>query len=114
MPRIVPPAIRGVPDRHERWPEPSPVTNHIGLFEKVNPYAFHLPQRFHRLNQTAPFVARKIDLAAIPSDDALRIRAKAGEKHEHLLCGGILSLVKNNKRLAEGSSPHVSREGQFR
>ena len=48
-----------------------PVTNHIGFVEKVKPYAFHLPQRFHRLDQTAPLVARKIDLCAIAGDDAL-------------------------------------------
>ena len=48
-----------------------PVTNNIGLVKKVKPDALYLPQRFHRLNQTAPFVARKIDLCAIAGDDAL-------------------------------------------
>lgn len=49
-----------------------PVTDHVALVEKVETNVFDLPQRFHRFNQAAPLVSRKIDLSAIAGDNALQ------------------------------------------
>jgi hypothetical protein len=65
---------------------------------------------FHK---TAKLIFWKIHLSNIACHDATRANAKPGEKHKHLLGGGILRLIKNNERVAEGAAAHIGQRGDL-
>ena len=49
---------------------------------------------------------RQIDLRYIPCNHGLGIVAQPGEKHFHLIDGGILGFVENDKSIVQGAAPH--------
>lgn len=55
----------------------------------------------------------KIDLGGIASDDAFGFWSEAGEEHEHLFGGGVLSFVEDDKGAVESTTAHISEGGDF-
>ena len=62
---------------------------------------------------TSPEVAagRQVDLGHVAGDHRLGAEAQAGQKHLHLLGGGVLGLVQDDEGVVQGAAPH---EGQGR
>ena len=70
-------------------------------------------QDLDRFEQSGTFVAGQIDLGAVTGDDALGVVAQTGQEHEHLLGGGVLRLVEDDKGMVQGASAHVGQRGDF-
>ena len=49
----------------------------------------------------------------VACDDGLGIKAQAGQKHLHLLAGGILRLIENYERIIQRAAAHKSEGGNF-
>ena len=56
---------------------------------------------------------RQINLRDVPRNHRLGIAAKAGEKHLHLLHGGVLRLVEDDKGIVERAAAHVGERRHF-
>ena len=85
----------------------------ILLGEKVHSYAIDIPECGDGFYKAAELVARQVDLCDIPRHHAAGAKTEASEEHEHLLGGGVLSLIEDDKRSAEGASAHVGQRGDF-
>ena len=55
----------------------------------------------------------KIDLGGIAGDDAFGFGSEAGEEHEHLFGGGVLSFIEDDKCAVESTTAHVGEGGDF-
>ena len=53
------------------------------------------------------FARRQVDLRHVAGDDHLRAHAHAGQKHLHLLGGGVLRLVEYDKGVVKRAAAHV-------
>ena len=89
------------------------VTDDIPVAEEMEGDAGSSFQGPRRLNKAARLVLRKIDLGAVPGDDALRSDPDTGEEHEHLLGGGVLRLVEDDEGLVERAPAHVGKRGDL-
>jgi len=56
---------------------------------------------------------RKVDLGGVTRDDTFGFGSEAGEEHEHLFGGGVLTLVQDDKGAVQCASTHVSEGGDF-
>ena len=67
----------------------------------------------HGFDEAGSFVTRQIDLRGIPRDDAFRIDAEPGQKHEHLLGGGVLRFIEDDEGVVERAAPHEGERRNF-
>ena len=67
----------------------------------------HAFKHLDRLDQAAALAARQVDLRGIARHDDARAEAHARQKHFHLLGGGVLRLVEDDKRIGERAAAHV-------
>ena len=63
-----------------------------------------------RLDQSASFSRREINLGNVAGDHGFRTKSDAGQKHLHLLARGVLCLIKNDERIWQGS-PRMNANG---
>src|SRR6185312_12947856 len=73
---------------------------HTGQFGNVD--VVDAVQNVDRRTQTGSGTTRKIDLGDVAGDDDLRSESQSGEEHFHLLGGGVLCLVEDDKSVIEG------------
>ena len=81
----------------------------LGQLDDAN--ALDAAQDGEGLAQSALLSAGQVDLGHIARDDHLCVPSHAGEEHADLLSGGVLCLVKDDYRVAQGATAH---EGQGR
>ncbi len=55
----------------------------------------------------------QVNLGGVAGDNAFGFVAEAGEEHEHLLAGGVLSFVEDDEGVVEGAATHVSQGRNF-
>ena len=75
--------------------------------------AVHILQHLQRVHQTAAGAARQIDLGHIAGNDHLGAYAHTGKKHFHLLRGGVLRFVQNDKGIIQCAPAHISQRGDL-
>lgn len=92
---------------HEGMPD------NIAAAERVKIDARNVLENAANFEQAALFGPREIDLRDVARDDHPGFFAEAGEKHHHLLGGGILRLVEDDEGIGERASAHVGERGNF-
>ena len=83
------------------------VTDNI-LVREGHPFdPFDPLENLDRLFQTGLRAGGQVDLGDIAGDDHLRVVAQTGQEHLHLLGGGVLSFVQDDKAVVEGPAAHI-------
>src|SRR5664280_2817677 len=82
------------------------MAHHVSLIEVAEPDPFHVAHDLDCLHHSAPACIRQIDLGNVTSDDRLGVEAEAGHEHLHLLRGGVLRFIENDKRIVQRASAH--------
>ena len=103
---------------HQRMP------HHVGIAEMVKGYAAHAAQHgkgMHKPRSGFPFPlslpqhgavhGRQIDLRHISGDNRTGAEPQTGEKHLHLLAGGVLGFIQNEKGVVERVRPRMKASG---
>jgi len=70
-------------------------------------HTFDSLEHLHGLAQAGAHMAAQVHLGGVSGDNGARPLAEAGEKHEHLLGGGVLRLVENDEGVFERAPAHV-------
>ena len=81
---------------------------HNVFFGKTeNGNVIHIAQHTHRILQTRASAVRQINLRDVACDDHFGVEAETRQEHFHLLAGGVLRLIQNDKAVVERSAAHV-------
>src|SRR5208337_3408825 len=89
------------------------MTHHIALVEMHEGESVYALQNLDGFDQTAAARRRQVDLRNVAGDHRFGIKSQAGDKHLHLLGGGVLRLVKNDERIIERASAHEGDGGDL-
>src|SRR3989454_2671286 len=87
------------------------VTDDVALVEMNKGDAADFSADIHGLEQSGAAAAGEVNLRDVAGDHGFGIEAEAGQKHFHLLAGGVLGLVENDEGIVERAAAH---EGQRR
>ena len=89
------------------------VTDDI-LFRKIALRdAIHIFQNLQSVHKAAAGPVRQIDLRHIAGHDDLGTDTHAGQEHLHLLRGGVLCLVQNDKGIVQRPAAHIGKRGHL-
>lgn len=81
---------------------------HNVFFGKTeNGNVIHIAQYTHRILQARASAVRQINLRDVACDDHFGVEAETRQEHFHLLAGGVLRLIQNDKAVVERSAAHV-------
>ena len=83
------------------------MTHHILIGQLADTDALDIFEHAHRLLETAQLIGGQVDLRRVAGDDHFRAEAHAGKEHFHLLAGGVLRLVENDKAVVERAAAHI-------
>src|ERR1700722_4897149 len=89
------------------------VAHDIFLAELNSADTVDFAANFESFDQARLLSGGQVDLRDVTSDDRLGIKAQAGQKHLHLLAGGILRLIENYERIIQRAAAHKSEGGNF-
>ena len=87
--------------------------HHVYICEVAHLNTGHTVEDSYGLDQPALTAYRQIDLRHIPSNHGFAAITKPRQKHLHLLAGGVLRLIQNDKRVVERASPHKCQRCNF-
>ena len=85
------------------------MSHHIRRGQAADGNVLHPFQHPDGILQTGHFIPRQVNLGYIACNDDFRAEAQSGQKHFHLLFGGILGFIQNNKAVVQGSAPHIGK-----
>ena len=85
------------------------MAHHIFFAEEALGDALHAREDANGLLEAAGFTVGQVDLGHVAGDDGLGAEADAGEEHFHLLRGGVLGLIQDNKAVIERAPAHIGK-----
>ena len=89
------------------------VADDVGVLEVNEADALDGCEGLDRLDQARFAAMGEIDLGGIAGDDAFGFGSEAGEEHEHLFGGGVLSFVEDDEGAVESTTAHVGEGGDL-
>ena len=89
------------------------VADDVGVLEVNEADAFDGGEGLDGLDEARFAAMGEIDLGGIAGDDAFGFGSEAGEEHEHLFGGGVLSFVEDDEGAVESTTAHVGEGGDF-
>ncbi len=84
------------------------MANHIDVGELIESDPRHPVKHLHGVHQPGVDIARQIDLGDITGDHRPAAETEPGQEHFHLLGGGVLRLIQNDKGIIQSPAAHKS------
>src|SRR5215475_12067677 len=85
----------------------------VALVEEDERDSFDAADDALRFHQARLATRRQVDLRHVAGDYGLGPEADARQKHLHLLGGGVLRRVEDDKRIPKGATPHECQRRDF-
>src|SRR3990172_3201488 len=82
------------------------VANHVPLIEVDEGDTANLTDDLHGLDQAGTAPGGQINLRNVSGDHGFGVESQPGQKHFHLLAGGILRLIQNDERVVQCAAAH--------
>ena len=83
------------------------MADHVLGLEEVKGKPIDLTQHLDGMTQARFLMAGQVDLGDITGDHGLGVEAYPGQEHLHLLDGGILPLIEDDKGIVQSAAAHI-------